>query len=85
MMQINNVKHNYNWTYGNYFWIFLVIWFCANILSQVVFIGKFGKPYGRELLNQEFGPLYWILIGAELSIYLFGIYFLSSKFKQKKQ
>ncbi len=83
-MQINNMKHSNNWTYGHYFWIFLMIWFCANILSQAAFIGKYGKPYGSDLLNQEFGILYWVLILLELSIYLLGFYLLRIKIKDKK-
>ncbi len=82
-MQVNNVKIKENWTYGTYLWILLVIWFCANILSQAAFIGTFGKPYGSELLNQEIGPIYWVLICLELSIYVIGIYFLGIKFKHK--
>ena len=46
-------------------------------------MGKFGEPYGRELLDQGLSPMYWGLIIVELSIYLVGIYILGSKFKQK--
>ena len=46
-------------------------------------MGKFGEPYGRELLDQGLGSMYWGLIIVELSIYLVGICILGSKFKQK--
>ena len=62
----------------------VIVWFCANILSQAAFIGKFGEPYGSDLLNQELGPIYWGLVLLELSIYMIGIYVLGSKIKYKK-
>ena len=74
---------NGKWAISTYFWMSIVVWFCANLLSQAVFMGKFGEPYGRELLDQGLGPMYWGLIIVELSIYLVGIYILGSKFKQK--
>tara|TARA_Y100001970_G_C14102951_1_gene786511 strand:- start:397 stop:663 length:267 start_codon:yes stop_codon:yes gene_type:complete len=82
-MEVNMLNDNKKWTMATYFWMGLVVWFCANLLSQAVFMGKFGEPYGKELLNQGLGPMYWGLIVIELSIYLFGIYVLGSKLKQK--
>ena len=77
------MESNGKWAISTYFWMSIVVWFCANLLSQAVFMGKFGEPYGRELLDQGLGPMYWGLIIVELSIYLIGIYILGSKFKQK--
>ena len=74
---------NGKWAISTYFWMSIVVWFCANLLSQAVFMGKFGEPYGRELLDQGLGSMYWGLIIVELSIYLVGICILGSKFKQK--
>jgi len=82
-MEANTVERNEKWAVSTYFWMGIVVWFCANLLSQAVFMGKFGEPYGRELLDQGLSPMYWGLIIVELSIYLVGIYILGSKFKQK--
>ena len=82
-MEANTVERNEKWAVSTYFWMGIVVWFCANLLSQAVFMGKFGEPYGRELLDQGLSPMYWGLIIVELSIYLVGIYILGLKFKQK--
>jgi len=82
-METNTIESNGKWAISTYFWMSIVVWFCANLLSQAVFMGKFGEPYGRELLDQGLGPMYWGLIIVELSIYLVGICILGSKFKQK--
>ena len=83
-MEVKKINNNEKWKLSTYIWMSLIMWFCANIISQAAFIGKFGEPYGRELLNQELGPIYWGLIVLELSIYLIGIYALGSKLKSKK-
>ena len=77
-------RNSLNWSNGTYFLMLILIWFCANILSQAVFIGKFGRPYGKELLTAEIGIIYWILICVELLIYSLAIYYLKLKFKDKK-
>ena len=82
-METNTAVNNGKWALSTYFWMSIVVWFCANLLSQAVFMGRFGEPYGRELLDQGLGPMYWALIIIELSIYLIGIYVLGFKFKQK--
>ena len=48
-MEANTVERNEKWAVSTYFWMGIVVWFCANLLSQAVFMGKFGEPYGREL------------------------------------
>jgi len=83
-MEVKKINNNEKWKLSTYIWMSLIMWFCANIISQAAFIGKFGEPYGRELLNQELGPIYWGLIILELSIYVIGIYALGSKLKSKK-
>ena len=52
LMEANTVERNEKWAVSTYFWMGIVVWFCANLLSQAVFMGKFGEPYGRELLDQ---------------------------------
>ena len=83
-MEVKQIRSEKKWTLSTYIWMSIIIWFCANIISQAAFMGKFGQPYGRELLNQELGPIYWGLIILELSIYLIGFYTLGSKLKPKK-
>ena len=73
LMETNTAVNNGKWALSTYFWMSIVVWFCANLLSQAVFMGRFGEPYGRELLDQGLGPMYWALIIIELSIYLIGI------------
>jgi len=83
-MEAKRINNNEKWKLSTYIWMSLIVWFCANLISQAAFIGKFGEPYGRELLNQELGPVYWGLILLELSIYAIGIYTVGTKLKTKK-
>jgi len=83
-MEAKRINNNEKWKLSTYIWMSLIVWFCANLISQAAFIGKFGEPYGRELLNQELGPVYWGLILLELSIYAIGIYAVGNKLKTKK-
>ena len=83
-MEEKTISNNKKWTLSTYIWMSLIVWFCANLISQAAFIRKFGEPYGRELLNQELGLVYWGLILVELTIYAIGIYAVGTKLKSKK-
>ena len=72
------------WSRGTYFLMLILIWICANVLSQAAFIGRFGTPYGKELIVEEIGIIYWFLICVELLIYAFAIKYLKSKNISKK-
>lgn len=82
-MEVKEIRNKKKWALSTYIWMSIIVWFCANVISQAAFIGKFGQPYGKDLLNQELGPIYWVLIILELSIYVIGIYTLGSRLKHK--
>lgn len=62
-----------------YVWMSLLVWFCANAISQAAFIGKWGIPYGRDLLDAELGAWYWAMIALELLFYAAGIIIVTSR------
>ena len=73
------MENSENWRMRTYIWMSLLVWFCANALSQAAFMGKWGTPYGRELLDAELGAWYWAMIALELLFYAAGIMFVTSR------
>ena len=57
---------------GRWVWMALVAWFCANLLSQSLYMGRYGLPYDAELLFEGLGPLYVPLLVAEGLLWLAG-------------
>ena len=76
-LHIMNAEINEDaWSHTSLLWMVMVIWFCSNVLSQAVFMGVNGQPYGSELLLEGLGDWYWILVGLELLVYgIMGGYF----------
>jgi len=66
-----DVETNSNvWSHTTLLWMVVVIWFCSNVLSQAIFMGMNGYPYGSDLLLNELGKWYWILLVAEIFVYV---------------
>lgn len=59
-----------DWSGATIGWYAIVIWFCANMLSQAVHLGIYGAPYDSHMLLAEFGPFAWILISVEIIFWL---------------
>ena len=57
---------------GRWVWMALVAWFCANLLSQSLYMGRYGLPYDAQLLFEGLGPLYVPLLVAEGLLWLVG-------------
>ena len=66
-----NVEINRDaWSHTTLLWMVMVIWFCSNVLSQAIFMGMNGYPYGSDLLLNELREWYWILLGIEIFVYI---------------
>ena len=75
-----NVRINENnWSHTTLLWMVVLIWFCSNLLSQAVFMGMNGHPYGSELILNEIGSWHWLLLGFELIIYASLSYYFFKK------
>ena len=75
----NTIDQQNNWTMKTYIWMGLLVWFCANAISQAAFMGKWGTPYGHDLLDTEIGQWYWAMLLLELAFYAIGIMVVTSK------
>jgi len=51
-------------------WSMVIIWVCANVLSQAAYIGRFGKPYDTSTMLLSIGQWYWILIAIEVVVWI---------------
>ena len=58
------------WSHTALLWMIGLVWFCSNLLSQAIFMGMNGHPYGIQLIINEIGNLYWALFAFELVVYL---------------
>ena len=65
------------WSHTTLLWMVILIWFCSNVLSQAIFMGMNGYPYGSDLLLNELGEWYWILLVIEVFVYaiILGVFF----------
>jgi hypothetical protein len=59
-----------DWSSATIGWYAIVIWFCANLLSQAAHIGIYGIPYDSQMLIADFGAFAWILISVEIIFWL---------------
>ena len=54
-------------------WSIVVVWFSANVLSQLIYMRFHGMPYDASALLSSLGGWYWVLLIFELAIWiLFG-------------
>lgn len=63
-MNKENVK------YSNLLMFTLAIWFCANLLSQSVFIAINGLPYDAVSMLKSLGPIYYFILVGELVLWI---------------
>ena len=55
-------------------WAIVVVWFSANVLSQIIYMRFHGMPYDASALLSSLGAWYWALLIIELAIWaLFGL------------
>lgn len=59
------------WSIGTLGWVAVVVWLCANILSQAAFMGTYGEPFTADLLLEQLGRWWWAAVALELSVYAF--------------
>ena len=41
---------------GRWVWMALLAWFCANLLSQSLYMGRYGLPYDAQTMLKGLGP-----------------------------
>ena len=59
--------------------IILVVWFIANLLSQLVYISINGTPYDGIAMLTSLGRYYYLIIAIELFLWLWLFSFLMIK------
>ncbi len=59
--------------------VILGIWFSANLISQLLFISHYGNPYDVFSLLVSLGPIYVVIIIAELILWIWLIGFFIIK------
>ena len=57
---------------GRWVWMALLAWFCANLLSQSLYMGRYGLPYDAQTMLKELGPLYVPLLVLEGLLWVAG-------------
>lgn len=57
---------------GRWVWMALLAWFCANLLSQSLYMGRYGLPYDAQTMLKGLGPLYIPLLVLEGLLWVAG-------------
>ena len=57
---------------GRWAWLVLLAWFCANLLSQSLYMGRYGLPYDAQTMLKGLGPLYVPLLVLEGALWVAG-------------
>jgi hypothetical protein len=65
-------------------WILFTIWFCSNLLSQVAYIAVYGLPYDGLPMLVSLGPIYYLAIIVEISMWVFIGGFFGKKIIRKE-
>jgi len=65
-------------------WRLIVVWFCANLLSQTLYIGKYGVPYEADLILTGLGPFAGLIVALEILVWGFISLYLINKWKRSK-
>ena len=67
----------------NFGWFVFIVWFCSNLLSQLAYIIAYGLPYDGISMLQSLGPVYYIAIIVEVTMWLFLGGFIGKKLINK--
>lgn len=59
-----------DWELGTIFWYAVVVWFSASLLSQALYMALYGIPYDAVVLLKEFGPVYYLVLLIEATIWI---------------
>ena len=65
-------------------WRLIVVWFCANLLSQTLYIGKYGVPYEADLILTGLGPFAGLIVALEILVWGFISLYFINKWKRSK-
>lgn len=67
---VNLFARQDDWELGTIFWYAVVVWFSASLLSQAVYMALYGIPYDAVVLLKEFGPVYYLVLLIEATIWI---------------
>ena len=65
-------------------WSMVIIWVCANVLSQAAYVGRFGKPYDTSTMLLSIGQWYWALIAIEVTVWILLGVLLGYRFRRSR-
>ena len=65
-------------------WSMVIVWVCANVLSQAAYVGRFGKPYDTSTMLLSIGQWYWILIAIEVAVWIMLGTLLGYRFRRSR-
>lgn len=57
-------------TKGHMLWAAVLVWFSSSLLSQSAYMAVHGLPYDAVAMLKQLGPLYYIVIVAELAFWV---------------
>ncbi len=63
-----------DWPMGNILWFAVVIWFSSSLLSQSAYMAIHGLPYDSVTMLKSLGPVYYLAVLFELSMWV-GLFF----------
>lgn len=69
---------------GKLTWRLILVWFCANLLSQTLYIGKYGAPYEADLILTGLGPFAGLVVALEILVWGFISLYIINKWKRSK-
>lgn len=64
------------WKVSPFMITILVVWFFANLLSQVVYVAIYGTPYDGVAMLASFGSYYYLILAFELFLWVWLLCYL---------
>ncbi|MDE0857090.1 MAG: hypothetical protein OSA38_00780 [Candidatus Poseidoniaceae archaeon] len=68
-MEQVETKRN-NTTMSAMLWYAIFIWFASSLFSQSLYMAFNGVPYDALMLLQDLGPLYYLVVGIEVAVWI---------------
>lgn len=65
-----NTQQQKDWPISTILWFAVVIWFSSSLLSQSAYLAINGLPYDAVTMLKSLGPVYYVVIALELSIWI---------------
>ncbi|HJL97860.1 MAG TPA: hypothetical protein QF401_06875 [Candidatus Poseidoniaceae archaeon] len=65
-----NIETREEWKSSTILWFAVVVWFSSSLLSQAAYMALYGVPYDAVTFLKQFGPLYYVVMVVELSMWV---------------